>query len=101
MGHGTVQIVDAGNAGHAHLRSMVPSMGLGVICPEQRADSLRADKNPGVESKEKKRSSQAELWGHLWLVGGRYRRTYQIRNQRNGQGLVSFEIILETKMEDC
>ena len=53
MGHGTVQIVDAGNAGHAHLRVMVPSMGLGIICPEQRADSLRANKNPRVRNQRK------------------------------------------------
>ena len=69
MGHGTVQIVDAGNAGHAHLRVMVPSMVLGIICPEQRADSLRANKNPRVRNQREEKMLVGRALG-LPMVSG-------------------------------
>ena len=75
--------MDAGSAGHAHARAMAPCVGLGIICPEEMADSLRAAKNPMTKNKrEKKRCSWTDP---LWLLNGRHRRSYQMRNQRNGQ----------------
>ena len=70
MGHGTVQIVDAGNAGHAHLRVMVPSMGLGIICPEQRADSLRANKNPRVRNQREEKLCSCGQSPGVTMVSG-------------------------------
>ena len=54
-GHGKVQIMDAGNAGCAHVRAMVPCVGLGIICPEEVADSLSTNKNPRARNKREKK----------------------------------------------
>lgn len=60
--------------------------GFRIICPEGMAGILRPNQNPKIRNKrKKKRCPWTESWDHLWLLGGRHRRSQQIRNQRNGQ----------------
>ena len=46
--------MDVGSAGYDHLRAKAPYMGLRIICSEEMADSLRANKNPRARKKEEK-----------------------------------------------
>lgn len=45
--------MDTGNEGCAHVRAMVPCMGLGITCPEEVADSLSTNKNPRARKKKR------------------------------------------------